>query len=105
MLRPSPNRRLVYELKPGLDVRMVAPTFRDRPVAVRTSADGFRDEPCPVAKAPGTYRVVGLGDSLMFGWGVLGPDDQHPSGLSHRLAADAIDDWMRARGPVAGRVR
>jgi hypothetical protein len=33
---------------------------------------------------------------------VLRPDDQHPSGLSHRLAADAIYDWMRARGPVAG---
>jgi hypothetical protein len=87
MLRPSRNRRLVYELKPGLDVRMVAPTFRDGPVAVRTSVDGFRDEPCPLAKAPGTYRVVGVGDSLMFGWGVPQGGD-YLSLLEERLRRD-----------------
>ncbi len=62
MLRPSANRRIVYELVPGLSVR-----FMDQPV--ETNAHGFRDRTIAFEK-PATVRVVGLGDSIMFGWGV-----------------------------------
>lgn len=63
MLRPSPHPRLVYELKPGLDVRFVR-------VRVETSPAGWREEPYPPAKPAGAIRILGIGDSTMFGWGV-----------------------------------
>lgn len=63
MLRPSANRRIIYELLPGLSVR-----FMDQPVT--TNARGFRDRTIAFEKPARTVRIVGLGDSIMFGWGV-----------------------------------
>ena len=63
IIRPSRHRRIVYELLPNLDV-----TFVHAPL--RTNADGFRGPARPLAKPQGTVRIVGLGDSVMFGWGV-----------------------------------
>ena len=54
---------VVYELKPHLDG-----TFRDQPI--RTNSFGLRDDEIAVEKPLGTFRIVGLGDSHMFGWGV-----------------------------------
>jgi lysophospholipase L1-like esterase len=62
MLRPAGDRR-IYELVPGLDVN-----FAGRHVV--TNAEGFRGPSRPLAKPAGTTRIVGLGDSVMFGWGV-----------------------------------
>ncbi len=47
-----------------------------------TNAAGFRDGPHAEAKAPGAYRVVVLGDSFVFGSGVL-----QDAVLTRRLAA------------------
>ncbi|HIJ66328.1 MAG TPA: SGNH/GDSL hydrolase family protein [Candidatus Hydrogenedentes bacterium] len=63
IIRLSKNPRIVYELIPNLSV-----TFRDQPVAI--NADGFRGDIVPVAKRPDAIRIVGIGDSVMFGWGV-----------------------------------
>jgi len=46
---------------------LVRPEFR---VPVRTNAAGFRGAALPGPKAPGTYRIVVLGDSFTFGYGV-----------------------------------
>jgi hypothetical protein len=62
-LRPSSYPDVIYELKPGLDG-----LFLGQPL--RTNAHGFRGGPVEREKPEGTVRVVGLGDSHMFGWGV-----------------------------------
>jgi lysophospholipase L1-like esterase len=67
VVRPSPDPRIVYELVPGLDV-----TFLGAPL--RTNADGFRGELVPPSRTRPAVRVVGLGDSVMFGWGVSDED-------------------------------
>jgi lysophospholipase L1-like esterase len=43
-------------------------------VPVRTNAWGDRNHEIPIAKAPGVFRILMLGDSLMFGWGVAEED-------------------------------
>jgi len=63
LIRPSPDQRIIYELKPGLDVEYSG-------ARVRTNSSGWREEEIPLAKPPGTVRILGLGDSHMFGWGI-----------------------------------
>jgi hypothetical protein len=65
LVRPSARPDLVYELLPNLNVR-----FRDQPVV--TCASGFRDAEPLRDHPPGCYRIVGIGDSVMFGSGVAG---------------------------------
>lgn len=55
---------IVYELRPGLEG-----TFRG--LSVRTNAQGLRgSRDFTLEKPAGTFRIVGLGDSNTFGWGV-----------------------------------
>jgi lysophospholipase L1-like esterase len=54
-------------------------------VRVRTNADGFRGAPLPGPKPPGTVRVVVLGDSFTFGYGVR-ERQAYPARLAGRLA-------------------
>jgi lysophospholipase L1-like esterase len=63
IVRLSPNPRLVYELVPNLEV-----LFRGQWTTL--NASGFRGPELREAKGPGVVRIVGLGDSVMFGWGV-----------------------------------
>jgi lysophospholipase L1-like esterase len=67
VVRLSPNPRIVYELVPDLDVVFLG-------VPLRTNADGFRGPAVPPARTRPAVRVVGLGDSVMFGWGVREED-------------------------------
>ncbi len=63
MLAISVHPRMVYQLKPHLDVRY-------KGVEVVTNALGFREATLPQPKGPETIRIVGIGDSVMFGQGV-----------------------------------
>lgn len=63
LIRASADPEVVYELKPRLEA-----TFQGR--RVTTNAHGMRDRERSLEKPPGTFRIVGLGDSVMFGWGV-----------------------------------
>lgn len=74
-------------LRPGLDTQL--PSFGHR---IRTNALGFRDEPIAPAKAPGTFRVVVLGDSFMEALQV-----SHEDSLPHRLG-ELLED--RSGRPV-----
>lgn len=67
LVRPSVYRDVIYELKPNLDA-----TFRDQPLV--TNSYGLRDREYEPEKPAGTFRIVGLGDSHMFGWSVAYED-------------------------------
>jgi len=70
LVRASRHPGVVYELKPGL-----RGTFQGR--RIRTSSQALRDREYEPRKSTGTVRIVGLGDSVMFGWGV----DRHETYL------------------------
>lgn len=80
LVRASPLPDVVYELKPGL-----AGTFRGR--RLETNSHGLRDREYAREKDEGTCRIVGLGDSVMFGWGV-GQDESYLEVLERRLGTD-----------------
>jgi lysophospholipase L1-like esterase len=54
---------LIYQLKPHRHWNLLG-------VDVRTNGHGFRGDDLAERKPEGTRRIVGLGDSVMFGWGV-----------------------------------
>jgi hypothetical protein len=54
---------IVYELKPNVRGR-----FMGQPLLI--NSQGLRDYEYPRRKEPGTFRIVGVGDSSLFGWGV-----------------------------------
>ena len=53
-------------------------------VDVKINSQGLRDYEYPLAKAPGTYRIMMLGDSTTFGWG-LPLEDTAPKVLERQL--------------------
>lgn len=62
-IMPSRNHSIVYELIPDLRFR-----FKGAPVTVNSV--GFRSREVEASKPPGVVRILGLGDSIMFGWGI-----------------------------------
>jgi lysophospholipase L1-like esterase len=64
MIRISQDPSIIYELIPNLS----GVTLKGKPVDI--NADGFRGPRYPRQPAPGTFRILGIGDSVMFGWGV-----------------------------------
>ena len=63
MIRAAQNHDIVYELLPDLDVEFHG-------VRVTTNRFGFRGPLREHGKPANGYRIVGLGDSVLFGWGV-----------------------------------
>ncbi len=63
LIQPSQWKDVVYELKPNISV-----VFQNKPVL--TNSVGMRENEVTIKKTPGVLRVVGIGDSIMFGWGV-----------------------------------
>ena len=59
----SSNQNIRFVHKSGLSARIMG-------VRVETNSDGFRDRDYPVSKDKGVYRILTIGDSLTFGWGV-----------------------------------
>lgn len=74
------NRKLVYDLRANLDVDFMG-------VPVKTNAEGFRDSDHPLVTPPGQRRIIFLGDSNLFGWGV-----QYDS-CYQRVAAQKLPQW------------
>ena len=63
LIQPDPSNEIIFTLRPNLDV-----TFQK--VHVRTNSFGMRGGEVSVAKPENTYRIILLGDSFAFGWGV-----------------------------------
>ena len=61
IIRPSIYGKIIYELKPNLDVYY-------RNAHVKTNTLGYRDKEFSTQK--NSIRIAGIGDSFMFGWGV-----------------------------------
>lgn len=84
LVEASPHRDVVYELKPN-----VMGTFRGEPI--RTNVYGHRQVTTPELEKPeGVYRIVGLGDSHMFGWGVP-QGETYLELLEQRLRAEGLN--------------
>ncbi|MDA0322827.1 MAG: SGNH/GDSL hydrolase family protein [Verrucomicrobia bacterium] len=64
IVRLSTNKKLIYELRPGLDR-----DFDDTRVVCNSVGAREQREYAPGRKSD-TIRIVGIGDSGMFGWGV-----------------------------------
>jgi hypothetical protein len=63
LVQPSRHAGIVYELRPNVRGR-----FRGQ--AVLINSQGLHDYEYSRRKEPGTFRIVGVGDSSLFGWGV-----------------------------------
>jgi hypothetical protein len=63
LIELDPDPQVVFHLRRGLRGRFKGAT-------VETNSHGHRGPESSVAKPPGTRRVIGIGDSVMFGWGV-----------------------------------
>lgn len=64
IIQPSAWPSVIYELQPGLTTNFGGRTLR-------TNTKGQReDRDYPVERVPQSVRIVGLGDSGMFGWNV-----------------------------------
>jgi lysophospholipase L1-like esterase len=92
LVRQNADDSIVYELRPGVRGR-----FLGAPVAINSL--GMRDRERTPAKAPETLRIVGLGDSLMFGWGVR-QDETFlallEKALNERSSKPSVEVWNLA---------
>lgn len=61
--RISDSEQIGHEHIPGASFRVMG-------VDVSINSHGMRDEEVLLAKSPAVYRILMLGDSLTFGWGV-----------------------------------
>lgn len=68
MVRLESDTNIIYSLKSHLRCELYGGK-------VSTNRHGFRGPGYCVKKQPGTFRIVGIGDSVMFGQGVN--DDEH----------------------------
>ena len=64
IIAPCENKRLIYELQSNLDME-----FAHR--RLKTNSAGMRAfKEYPVERLPNSIRILGLGDSGMFGWDI-----------------------------------
>jgi len=65
----SENQKLVYELQPHLNMEFGHKTLRTNSRGMRSDKEYSEEKP------EGTLRIIGMGDSGMFGWGVEQGED------------------------------
>lgn len=85
-----PDSELGWVLEPGQTTVTSAGRL---PVAI--NAQGFRDDPLDSPKRPGTVRIVALGASTTFGWGVRQEETYH------QVLERTLNDSARGAGSPA----
>jgi hypothetical protein len=96
MIRLSVHERIIYELKPDL------PGVLFQGTQVFTNHRGFLGPEVQVPKPEGVVRVVGLGDSVMFGWR-MPRGKEYLAVLDRQLAQRRPDqDWEFVNTAVPG---
>ncbi len=78
MIRISMNPRIIYELRPGLDVFY-------KEARVSTNDRGFRGPEVESESSEREIRIIGLGDSVMFGQAIP-PDQNYLARIESRLS-------------------
>ena len=94
IIRWHDDPRIIYELIPGLYGE-----FRGHPLTINSY--GFRGPALSLDKPSNAYRIIGLGDSVMFGWGV-GDEDFYLYRLGELLQATHPDrriEWINSAVP------
>lgn len=81
--RASEDPELIYELNPGAEAE------RDG-VKIKINPQGFRDDPFPDEPLKDQARIVLVGDSVAWGWGVA-MEDAFPQALERELQARCAD--------------
>ena len=65
IIQISDYKKIIYELIPNS-------TYKFQNTLVKTNSQGFKDKDYPFKKGKNTKRIIGIGDSGMFGWGGRG---------------------------------
>ena len=60
---------------------------------VKLNPEGFRDAPHAPVATPGTRRLLLVGDSVAFGWGIVRSEDRLGEQLAERLRASTGQKW------------
>jgi lysophospholipase L1-like esterase len=61
------NENRIFDLKPNYHQTYKTSEFE---IDIKTNSDSLRDVEHSIDKPPNTYRIVVIGDSMTFGWGV-----------------------------------
>lgn len=61
------NTDRIFELKPNYSQKYISSEFQ---MDITTNSDGLRDIDHSISKPKNVYRIIALGDSMTFGWGV-----------------------------------
>jgi len=64
VIRPSKDQQLYFELVPNIKNQK----FHETKISI--NSEGYRDKEYSIEKPDNTIRIVALGDSVGFGWGV-----------------------------------
>lgn len=94
LYRPSADPRVLFEMVPGFD-------GYSEGTVVATSSRGLRERELPLEPAPGTARVLFLGDSVTFGSGVLA-EEAFPRRLEALLADGGVGSVETINAGVVG---
>lgn len=81
IIRLNPDNKIVYELRPGTEGQ-----FTGHHISINSL--GMRDKERTLTKPPGTFRILALGDSHTFGWGIK-QEDAFPAVLEKLLVERA----------------
>jgi len=102
LIQLSKNPRIIYELIPNLSITSNrSMLFRDTQCTI--NSHGFRGPEYPSAKRQNIFRLVGVGDSAMWGWGVS-DDEYYLALLARSLNQSSPDDhsWEIINTAVPG---
>lgn len=73
LMYPTKNRRMSYRMKPNVNCTVIIEnSWLEHPV--QSESHGFRSKELTKAKPEKTFRILGLGDSTMWGYGLLYED-------------------------------
>ena len=94
VIQLASERKIVYEFIPNS-------TYKFKEVGVTTNNDGFRDKDYPDKKPGASTRIIGLGDSVMFGWGVE-EEETFLTRLENNLNLDTSSNYEVINTAVPG---
>ncbi len=95
VIRPSKDQQIYFELVPNLKNQKLYGT------AININSAGFRDKEYSIEKHPNTVRIVALGDSVGFGWGI-NLEDVYTEVLERKLNENFDKDYEVLNFAVPG---